>query len=543
MCPLSDLPPWYTIGTLGLGAAMGAALAALWHGLWPYAGRAVFEPNIFAFAALAAAVVFVGIRDTFHALTRRPMDPGLAAVELLVGAALTLLLTQRALPFVVGMALLIGIRGQAGILTRVIVDLYDSGNPDVARRVRQTFSRFALGYGALLTLFLLFSGLDHSASLLRWSTAPIVLGAGASALILISGAEYEVMRSRFRGGEVTADASFGAGWWGPVAGLVAALVLVSAVVPPLPSVLTLRQVGRVVLTVGEHTTNGGGAQNVPASKTAASSAPTNPILKRVPEPVRAHAGLAIFLLLAAAFVVTIAVRTVLYARRAGMDVVRLLLDYGGRGVDAGRGAVEFFVGFYRLLADGLAGDWSGMKRWLRRWWLWILEVLSGRAWRNIWRQLTIRSAAHRAGAEFAADMGPRTLAGAVWNLPPGDPRRRVRELYRQFMQEARDAGLARRPAQTPAAYRRAIEAVEPGTGDGLTELTSAYEWARFSPHPVTPEHVGQASRGWERVAGYFIRLRERHQKAAQTPGRAGDGQVREGKPEAGGAVQNVRRRR
>ena len=520
---------------------MGAALAALWHGLWPYAGPTVFAPNLFAFAALSAAVVLVGVRDTFNAMTRRPMEPGLAAVEILIGAGLAILVTGRFLPFIVAMALLIGIRGQAGILTRVVIDLYDQGTAEVARRVRQTFSRFALGYGALLTLFLLFSGLDHSAALLHWSTAPIVLGAGVCALVLISGAEYEVMRSRFRGGEVTADASFGTGWWGPTAGLIAAIVLLAALIPPLPSVLTLRDVGNVVLAVGQHTTNGGAAQNVTATASTVSSSATG-ITKYVPAPIRAHIGLLIFLTLVAAFAVTIAIRMVLAARRLGMDAANLLREYAARTVEAGRGAVAFFVGFYTLLVQGLSGDWSGMKRFLRRWWLWILDVLTGRAWRNIWRQLTIRSASHRAGAEFAADMGPRTMAGAVWNLPPGDPRRRVRELYREFMQEARDAGMARRPSQTPAAYRRAIVAMEPGTGEGLTELTGAYEWARFSPHPVTPEHVGQASRGWERVAGFIVRLRERA-AGAKRRGEGGDGQVRDEAPAQGQGVQRVRRKR
>lgn len=520
---------------------MGAALAALWHGLWPYAGPHVFAPNLFAFTALSAAVVLVGVRDTFNAMTRRPMEPGLAAAEIVVGSALALLVTGRFLPFVVALVLLVGIRGQAGILTRVVIDLYDQGTAEVARRVRQTFSRFALGYGALLTVFLLFSGLDHSASLLHWSTAPIVIGAGVCALVLISGAEYEVMRSRFRGGEVTADASFGTGWWGPAGGLIAAIVVLAALIPPLPSVLTLRDVGNVVLAVGQHTTNGGSPQNV-VSTAAAVSSSTNAVTKFIPAPIRAHIGLLIFLTLAAAFVVTIVIRLVLSARRLGMDGARLLQDYAGRTMEAAKGAVAFFAGFYTLVMQGLAGDWSGMRRFLRRWWLWILDVLTGHAWRNVWRQLTIRSASHRAGAEFAADMGPRTMAGAVWNLPPGDPRRRVRELYRSFMQEARDAGMARRPSQTPAAYRRAIAALEPDTGDGLTELTGAYEWARFSPHPVTAEHVGQASRGWERVAGFIVRMRERT-VAARRRGDDQDGQVREEAQAEGQGVQQVRRKR
>ena len=539
---MNDLPPWFSIGAVGLGAAMGAALAALWHGLWPYAGAHVFQPNIFAFAALSAAVVLVGIRDTFAALTRRPMDPTLAVAELVVGGVFALLLTQRFLPFLIAMALLGVIRGQAGILARTIVELYVSGTAGVARRVRTIFSRFALGYGALLTLLLLFSGLDHSAALSRWTTAPIVVGAGVCGLILVSGAEYEVMRSRFRGGEVTADASFGTGWWGPVAGLIAAVVILGAVIPPLPSVLTLREVGNVVLTVGDHTTNAGAAQNQTAPAVG-NQQPTNPIVKRIPEPIRAHAGLLIFLALVAAFAVTMVIRTARYARQLGLDAANLLLQYGGRGLETGRAAVAFFVGFYALLVEGLRGDWSGMRRLLRRWWYWIWDVLSGRLLRNIWRQLGIRSAAHRAGAEFGAAGGPRTMAGAAWNLPPGDPRRRVRELYRQFLQEARDAGLARRPGQTPTAFGRAIVTAEPAAAEGLQELTGAYEWARFSPHVVTPEHVGTASQGWARVAGFLVRRREQRRAATARGAESGDGRVADAAAAPGRRVQQVRRRR
>ncbi len=514
---MSDLPAWFVVAIVGYGLSMGGALAALWHGLWPYAGLHVFMPNIFAFAALSAVVALVGITDTFRHLTSRPMDPSWAIVEIVVGAALAFVLTQRGLPFLVAVVLLGGIRGQAGRLTRVVVDLYDSGAADVARRARRTFLGCLTWYGLLLIVFLLFSGLDHSAALIHWTTAPIVLIAGISGLMLISGTEYEVMRSRFRGGEVTADASFGVGWWGPVAGLIAGVVLLSALMPPPPSFISLQEVGQVVVDIGEHTITNTGAQNL--GNQGAAQPAQNPIAKRIPQKVREHAGVIIFVLLLLTFAVTVTVRTLLYAKRLGVDAAGIVVDFTKRGIEVARSAFVFFAGVWELLRQGLQGDWRGMVRFLRRWWTWILEAFSRALRPGAWRQLSIRSADHKAGAEFAADAGRRTLAGAAWNLPPGDPRRRIRELYRQLLQEARDAGVGRRPWQTPAGFRRALEAEEPGTAEGLGLLTGAYEWARFSQHPVEAAMVANAGTGWSRIVGFFQRRREQHEAAVKSGGR------------------------
>lgn len=530
---MTDLPPWYSLGTLGLAAALGAALAAVWHGLWPFG-----DPNIFGFAAMCAAVAFVGVNDTFRVLTRQPMDPSLAVAELVVGAGLTLLLTQHGLPFIVALLLLIGVRSQAGRLTRIVVDIYDKGTAEVARGARRAFTTLVLALEMVVAACLVWSGLDRSAALLQWATAPIVLLAGVCGLVLVSGAEYEVMRSRFRGGEVTTDASFGTGWWGPVAGLIAAVVILSAVVPPLPSFITLRSVGATVVSVSERTVPG----SAPQSTTARPPAKPNAVTKLIPKRVRQNAGIYIFLLFLVALLVTLTIRLLRYSRRLGLDALEVGLQYWRRGVETAVSAATFFSGLYSLLMQGLRdGDWRGMTRFLRRWWQWFLDALRGALFRNVWRQLGIRSAAHRTGAEFAAAAGPRTLAGAAWNLPPGDPRRRIRELYREFMQEARLAGLPRRPSQTPRAYRVTVAAAEPGSEEGLGELTGAYEWARFSPHPVTGDEIAHASRGWERVAGFLTRRRERQGPAAE--GRAA-------RPQAGGAeagrgvrVQGARPRR
>lgn len=536
---VNDLPPWYTIALVGLAAAFGAAAAAAWHGLWPYGA-----PNIAGFAAMCAAVALVGIHDTFRSITRRMLDPGLALAELVIGGVVALLLTQHALPFAVALGLVVVVRGQVGRLTHLMIELYDSGSAEVARLTRGRFTGLVLTLGLIVGACLVWSGLDRSAGLLHWTTAPVVLLAGVCGLILISGLEYEVMRSRFRGGEVTTDAAFGVGWWGPVAGLIAAVVLLCAVVPPLPSLVTLQMVGRTVVRVSERTTPPSGAENLSPIQPKKPSA----ITKVLPPQVRKSAGIYMFLLLLLALAATMVVRAVRYARRLGLDAAQLVRRQWAVGAETARSAAAFFSGLYALLLQGVRdGDWRGMVRFWRRWWNWMLEVIQGALFRNIWRQLGIRSASHRTGAAFAARAGPRTMAGAAWNLPPEDPRRRVREIYRLFMEQAREAGLPRRASQTPRAYRQSVQAAEPATAAGLRDLTSAYERARFSLHPLGGEEIALASAGWDRIAGFLLRRRERRRAAealgveAERARRADPAATRDGK-----AVQirgDARRRR
>ena len=507
---MTDLPPWYTIATVGLGAAVGAALAAMWHGLWPYG-----DPNLLLFMALAALVALVGVRDTFRSLTRTPLEPGMALVQLVVAGVAMALMTRHVLPFFIGMLLLAGVRGQAGALTRRVVDLYDIGTAEIARQTRRHFTTLVLITEMVLAVSLVLSGLDHSAGLLSWTTAPVVLLGGVCGLMLISGAEYEVMRSRFQGGEVTTDAGFGAGWWGPVAGLIAAAVIIAALLPPLPAYITLGQVGHAVVHVSQHTIRSSGPQNLHTPHPHHTPAV---IKKIIPKRVRDNFGTYLFLFMLVLFVLVLAVRSVRYARRLGLDVTQLARQYLAVVLEVGRSSLAFILGFYEILMQGVRdGDWRGMTRFLRRWWNWLLDVITRFGRGNVWRQLGIRSAGHKEGAEFAAATGARTGAGSAWNLAPGDPRRRIRELYRELIGEAARAGLPRRPHQTPETFRRSLVATEPDAAPGLELLTDAYEWARFSPHPVTGEHVAQASSGWQRISGFFTRRQQQQPTKAAGP--------------------------
>lgn len=498
---MNDLPPWFSIAVVGLFTALGAAFAALWHGLWPGAA-----PNLFAFAALCLLIAFFAINDTFRAMTRQPMDPSVALVEVVVGGAALFALTQRVLPFVIAVAFCVLLRSEAGRLTGLIVTLYDRPSAELARRLRRRFSGLALGAGMGMVLCGLGSNLETSTSLLHWGFGPIAVVAGGCALILVSGAEYEVMRTRFRGGEVTADASFGVGWWGPVAGLIAAVIIVAAIAPPLPSFITLHQVGTAVLNVAQHTTRNTGPQNLGPASTTATHAKGPAKIGPIP---RSELGLFLFLLLVLVFVAVEIVRALLVMKRLGVGGWGLLQEYWGRARIIGEQAGVFFVGLYALVQEGLrGGDWRGLQRLLRRWWQQLLAALTGMLRRNVWHTLVARSAGHRQGADFAAQAGPRTAAGAAWRLPPGDPRRRIREMYREFMQRAGEVGLARRPHQSPATFGRMVVGEEPAAGDGVTQLTTSYEWARFSVREVSEDQVSSATRGWGVVGAVLGRRRE-----------------------------------
>ncbi len=503
---MNELPPWYTVGTVGLAGAFGAAAAAAWGGLWPYGA-----PDIFAFAALCAAVALAGIWDTFRAMTSTASDAGAALVELVVGGALALLLTRHFLPLVVALTLLVLVRIYTGRLTRVMLRLWDAPNPELARKVRHTFMGTALWLGLAIGILLVWSGLDHAPGLLAWRTAPVVLLAGVCGLVLVSGSEYEVMRTRFRGGQVQSDASFGTGWWGPVAGLIAAVVILAALLPPLPSVISLHTIGHTVVQVSERTTPSAAPQVVTTTSTK-----PGPVAKILPRQVRQSFGTYLFFFLLAVLAVLVVVRLVLAARRLGLGAADILARYSAGAVEGTRSAWALFAGLYALVRQGLRdGDWRALTRLLRQWWRWLVEaILAGLRRGNVWSQLGIRATSGRAGAAFAAAAGPRTLAGAAWNLAPGDPRRRVRETYRRFLQQGREAGLPRRPGQSPRTYERAVRSAEPGAEVGLSDLTGAYEQARFSPHPVGADDIARADGGWQRIAGFFSRRQERERSAA-----------------------------
>ncbi len=519
---MSDLPGWFTTAVVVLALAVGAALAAFWHAVWLGA-----SPNILLFALVCGAAGLMGVSDTFRSMTVRPLDPTLVLVEIIVGGVATLLLVHhRFLPFIIAAIIVFAVRGNSGRLTTLLVNLYHEGKTEVARRTRGSFTSIVLILEVVFVIAGLGSNLEKSLSLWQWGFAPIALAAGAAGLMLISGAEYEVMRTRFLGGQVSSDASFGTGWWGPAGGLIAAVLIIGAILAPTPAIFSVHQISHFIYEHAAKTVKATGSENLGGTTnlSTASSAKGHVLSK-------SNLGLGLFVVLLLAFIVLAGFGLYRYSRRLGQDVGSVLLGYWQRTRAFGIGAAAFFVGFYRLLVLGIRdGDWAGLLRMLRLWLHWFLEIFSVGFWRNRWRHLGIRSFSHKEGASFAAEAAARTIAGSAWNLAAGDPRRRIREIYRQFLMDAKSLGLGRRPNQTPAVYQHTLAKVEPATAEGLVSLTSAYEWARFSHHPVEQQHLEGATSGWERISKVFS---VRRPKPAE-PGAKG-----KEKPDAGAMEERV----
>jgi hypothetical protein len=98
---------------------------------------------------------------------------------------------------------------------------------------------------------------------------------------------------------------------------------------------------------------------------------------------------------------------------------------------------------------------------------------------------------------------------------PDHPREQVRFYYRQTLRRANKAGYARRADQTPHEFADYLSPKLPQTeavpqpDAELERLNSAYEEARFSPHPVPPEVADETAR---RTAQLNAALRQARKK-------------------------------
>ncbi|MDH3293662.1 MAG: DUF4129 domain-containing protein, partial [Acidimicrobiia bacterium] len=74
----------------------------------------------------------------------------------------------------------------------------------------------------------------------------------------------------------------------------------------------------------------------------------------------------------------------------------------------------------------------------------------------------------------------------------GQPRRRVMAAYAEIERALADQQLPRRPSETPSEHVRRVLSALPIDPGPLVDLGHLYELARFSDHPITAEHQGQA---------------------------------------------------
>ncbi len=79
------------------------------------------------------------------------------------------------------------------------------------------------------------------------------------------------------------------------------------------------------------------------------------------------------------------------------------------------------------------------------------------------------------------------------------PRERVRFFYLALVRKGQDAGLPRRPYQTPNEYAASLQQNLPEMDEDIHPLTEAFIEARYTRHPVSEAQAGLARRSWERL--------------------------------------------
>jgi len=113
--------------------------------------------------------------------------------------------------------------------------------------------------------------------------------------------------------------------------------------------------------------------------------------------------------------------------------------------------------------------WQALRRWLRS--------LGEKAARAL-PKFVARIRQARADRE---SQRPRTA-------PPGS-REKILRHYLRTLDTAHEAGVPRRPTETPYEYRRNLQEHLEDEKEALEELTEAFIEARYSTHPISPEDV------------------------------------------------------
>ncbi|MBN2086514.1 MAG: DUF4129 domain-containing protein [Anaerolineales bacterium] len=100
-----------------------------------------------------------------------------------------------------------------------------------------------------------------------------------------------------------------------------------------------------------------------------------------------------------------------------------------------------------------------------------------------------------------ADLGGRGVSGrgGFLNLRGLDPRQSVRFYFFALLRRGAEGGVVRRPAQTPREYSGALSDAEERIRVELEEITLAFEEARYSAHPVSPEKARQVRKVWDTI--------------------------------------------
>jgi hypothetical protein len=155
------------------------------------------------------------------------------------------------------------------------------------------------------------------------------------------------------------------------------------------------------------------------------------------------------------------------------------------------GIVGFSLYYYLRQRSDLVAALSRLPgwKWLKSalWWMrgGVRRVNEGIA-------SAIRRVTGRRGTALAAAWDYISLRGL-------SPRDRVRFYYLALVRRAAEAGLPRRPAQTPLDYQNSLAPRLGEAAGELEALTGTYMEARYSEHPVSIQKANLAREWWDRL--------------------------------------------
>ncbi len=144
-----------------------------------------------------------------------------------------------------------------------------------------------------------------------------------------------------------------------------------------------------------------------------------------------------------------------------------------------------------------SGLWKTLSEVLQEWWHGLLALL--RSWRG---------RVHIPKRRRAEKRSVQAAATPSWwqRWQARTPQERVRRFYLALLERAAQAGLARRPDQTPYEYAQRLKPRLSEEEDALSTLTQAFVEARYSRRTFEPKEVSLLRRVWRRLSA---KLRKR----------------------------------
>ena len=140
-----------------------------------------------------------------------------------------------------------------------------------------------------------------------------------------------------------------------------------------------------------------------------------------------------------------------------------------------------------------------------------LRRMPGLAWLvKAWRWLVMKARGGMAFLPKAVEAGlnrirsarrrdtEKPLGGYV-NLRRLDPRQKILFYYLALVRRSGEAGLPRKPWQTPSDFAETLEPNLPGAESDVEAMTEAFVEARYTRHTVDVEQAGQVQGTWERL--------------------------------------------